>query len=67
MNKHPTWEIAFNHFHNRLGLPLPKTQAFLPTNRPTGWNHQMAWETLTHAQVGDVGLPPVAAAAAAAP
>jgi len=67
MNKHPTWEIAFNHFHNRLGLPLPKTQAFLPTNRPTGWNHQMAWETLTHADVGDVGLPPVAAAASAAP
>ena len=61
MNKHPTWEIAFNHFHNRLGMPLPKTAAFLPTNRPTGWNHQMAWETLTHAEVGDVGLPPIAA------
>jgi hypothetical protein len=56
----PTWEIAFNHFHHRLGLELPKTAAFLPTNRPTGHDHQMAWETLTHAKVGAVGLPPLA-------
>ena len=62
MNKHPTWEIAYNHFHNRLGMELPKTTAFLPTNRPTGQNHQMAWETLTHAEVGAIGLPPVATA-----
>ncbi len=60
-NKHPTWEIAYNHFHNRLGQKLPKIAAVLPTNRPTGVNHHMAWETLTHAEVGDVGLPPVAA------
>jgi hypothetical protein len=60
MNRHPTWEIAYNHFHNRLSMELPKTAAFLPTNRPTGHNHQMAWETLTHAEVGAVGLPPIA-------
>jgi len=59
MNVHPTWEIAFNHYHNRLGKPLPKMAAVLPTIRPTGWNHQMAWETLTHAEVKDAGLPPV--------
>ena len=59
-NKHPTWEIAYNHFHNRLGISLPKMAAVLPTNRPTGVNHHMAWETLTHGDVGDVGLPPVA-------
>ncbi len=59
-NKHPTWEIAYNHFHNRLGHDLPKIAAVLPTNRPTGVNHHMAWETLTHAGVGDVGLPPLA-------
>lgn len=58
-NRHPTWEIAYNHYHNRMGLDLPKTAAFLPTNRPTGVNHQMAWETLTHAEVGNVGLPPI--------
>ena len=61
LNAHPTWEIAFNHYHNRLGRPLPKMAAVLPTIRPTGWNHQMAWETLTHAEVKDAGLPPVAA------
>ncbi len=59
-NKHPTWEIAYNHFHNRLGQKVPKIAAVLPTNRPTGVNHHMVWETLTHAEVGAVGLPPVA-------
>jgi hypothetical protein len=58
-NKHPTWEIAYNHFHNRLGISLPKMAAVLPTNRPTGVNHHMAWETLTHGDVGAVGLPPI--------
>jgi hypothetical protein len=60
-NKHPTWEIAYNHYHNRMGFSLPKLAAVLPTNRPTGINHDMAWETLTHADVGSVGLPPVTA------
>jgi len=54
---HPTWEIAYNHYHNRLGYNLPKMAAVLPTIRPTEVNHQMAWETLTHAEVGAVGLP----------
>lgn len=58
-NKHPTWEIAYNHFHNRLGRELPKMAAVLPTIRPTGVNHQMDWETFTHADVGAVGLPSV--------
>jgi hypothetical protein len=58
---HPTWEIAYNEYHNRLGYDLPKLAAVLPKNRPTGVNHQMAWETLTHADVGAVGLPAVAA------
>jgi hypothetical protein len=58
-NKHPTWEIAYNHYHNRLGKNLPKMAAVLPTNRPTGVNHHMVWETLTHAEVGNVGLPPL--------
>jgi hypothetical protein len=53
----PTWEIAFNHFHHRLGLALPKMAKVIPTNRPTGadLNH-MVWETLTHGDVGAVGL-----------
>jgi hypothetical protein len=58
-NLHPTWEIAYNHYHNRLHQDLPYLAKVLPTNRPTGVNHQMAWETLTHAEVGDVGLAPI--------
>jgi hypothetical protein len=61
-NLHPTWEIAYNHFHNRLGLELPKMAVVIPSNRPTGVNHHMAWETLTHAEVGAIGLPPLVVA-----
>ena len=59
-NLEPTWEIAFNHFHTRLGIDLPKMAKVIPTNRPTGadLNH-MVWETLTHGDIGGVGLPPV--------
>ena len=56
---HPTWEIAYNHFHGRLGFALPKMSAVIPTNRPTGVNHHMNWETLTHAGMGSIGLPPI--------
>jgi hypothetical protein len=56
-NLHPTWEIAYNHFHNRLGLPLPKMSKVIPGNRPTGVNHHMVWETLTHGDMGSIGLP----------
>jgi hypothetical protein len=60
--KQPTWEIAYNHFHNRLGMTLPKMAAVIPTNRPTGVDHHMCWETLTHGEIGAVGLPPLSAA-----
>lgn len=54
----PTWEIAFNHFHHRLGRELPNMARVIPTNRPTGAdNNHMVWETLTHGAVGAVGLP----------
>jgi hypothetical protein len=56
---HPTWEIAYNQFHDRLGMSLPKMAAVLPGIRPTGANHHMVWETLTHAGMGSVGLPAV--------
>jgi hypothetical protein len=59
-SRQPTWEIAFNHFHNRLGRDLPLMAKVLPGYRPTGadLNH-MVWETLTHGDVGAVGLPPL--------
>jgi hypothetical protein len=56
---HPTWEIAYNEYHDRLGYDLPMMEGVLEANRPTGVNHQMVWETLTHSGVGSVGLPPV--------
>jgi hypothetical protein len=61
-NMHPTWEIAYNEFHNRLGMTLPKMAAVIAKNRPTGVNHHMAFETLTHGDIGSIGLPPVHAA-----
>lgn len=60
-NLHPTWEMAYNHYHDRLGQPLPKMGAVLQAMRPTGVNHMMNWETLTHAGIGAIGLPPVPA------
>jgi hypothetical protein len=56
---HPTWEIAYNEFHNRLGMALPRMAGVILKNRPTGVNHHMAWETLTHGDIGSVGLPVV--------
>ncbi len=56
----PTWEIAFNHYHSRLGVALPTMAKVIPTNRPTGADsNHMVWETLTHGDIGAVGLPPV--------
>jgi len=58
-NLHPTWEIAYNHFHNRLGNALPKMAPVIAGNRPTGVNHHMNWETLTHGDMASIGLPPL--------
>ncbi|HVY30033.1 MAG TPA: alginate lyase family protein [Polyangiaceae bacterium] len=48
----PTWEIALNHFVNRLGDSLPETQKLAQSIRPTATTHHMDWETLTHASAG---------------
>jgi hypothetical protein len=52
----PTWEIAYNHFANRLGQSLPHTKNLVMRIRPTGGDHHMQWESMTHAQVGWAGL-----------
>ena len=53
-----TWEIAYNHYHNRLGMDLPHSEKVILTRaRPTGADHHINWETLTHAELGSRGLP----------
>jgi hypothetical protein len=49
-----TWEVAYNHYHNRKGIALPNTDQLILTQiRPTAsradWN--LVYETLTHADV----------------
>lgn len=48
-----TFEIGYNHYHNRMGIPLPNTLEVLTKEiRPKGtsdWN--IFFETLTHADV----------------
>lgn len=51
------WEIAYNQYANRAGMPLPQTLQVVQRVRPTTVDHDMDWETLTHADVGSVGLP----------
>jgi hypothetical protein len=57
-NDNPMWEIAYNQYATRAGMSLPNTKALIARIRPTAAGHHMAWETLTHAEVGSVGLPP---------
>ena len=52
----PMWEIALTEFADRLGNPLPNTTKLVGKIRPTGVNHHMEWETLTHAELGKHGL-----------
>jgi hypothetical protein len=53
----PTWEVGYNEYANRLGTALPGTSTLLTKIRPTGVDHHMDWETLTHADLGSVGIP----------
>jgi len=46
------WEIALNEFEGRLKRSMPHTKSVAGKVRPTGTNHMMAWETLTHYGVG---------------
>ena len=90
-NVNPTWETAYNHYHNRMGYALPKTGEFIkralrpnltkPFSVPSVplymfpepgvradkimWpcTLQMAWETLTHGELGGGKTPDSAAPA----
>jgi hypothetical protein len=52
----PTWEIALNAYAGVLGASLPNTNTLIAGIRPTSYDHHMAWETLTHAEIGSTGL-----------
>jgi hypothetical protein len=45
------YEVGYNHYANRLGIPMPRTQALLAKIRPTGISHSIVLETLTHGDV----------------
>ncbi|MBM7785363.1 alginate lyase family protein [Tenggerimyces flavus] len=45
----PNVEIAYNHYHNRLHIPMPRTGRLAQQLRPYGTSHFFGWETLTHA------------------
>lgn len=51
-----TFEIGYNHYHNRMGLDLPETAKVLPisANSADSWN--IFFETLTHRGVGGSGV-----------
>jgi hypothetical protein len=52
----PMWEIAYNHYANRLAMPLPTVKQLIGNIRPTAIDHHMDLETLTHAEVFSVGI-----------
>ncbi len=45
------WEIAYNHFHTRLGESIPYVREMIDEERPSGGQHSKRWlrkwETLT--------------------
>ncbi|MBT3269315.1 hypothetical protein HN371_19370 [Candidatus Poribacteria bacterium] len=50
-SRYDTWEVGYNHYHNRVGVALPNTRKLiLEQIRPEApravWN--LAYETLTH-------------------
>jgi hypothetical protein len=54
-DRYDTWEVGYNHYHNRAGVDLPNTRKLIleqirPRAARTSWN--LNYETLTHA-----GLP----------
>lgn len=55
-DRYSTWEIGYNHYHNRKSIDLPNTwKAITQEIRPKGrsdWN--IFYETLTHGDLGSL-------------
>lgn len=43
----PIPELAYNHYANRVGLPLPRTAQLVEAGRPQPARHFYGWDTLT--------------------
>lgn len=50
------WEIGFNYYGTYLGRGMSNTQQLVLSRRPSGADHHMVWETLTHGGIGGAGL-----------
>jgi len=53
----PTWEIFYNHYHERVGYPLLNSTTVVTKIRnggPYQCNLMSAWEVLTHCGVGSL-------------
>lgn len=53
-DRYDTWEVGYNHYHNRAGVALPNTRKLIieqirPRASRTAWN--LNCETLTHADL----------------
>jgi len=55
-NMSETFEVGYNHYVNRKGASMPHTLAFILSKRPTNRGHHIVWETMTHAELGSVGV-----------
>lgn len=43
----PIPEVAYNHYHSRLGIDMPRTAQYIESGRPQPASHFYAWATLT--------------------
>ena len=51
-----TYEVVYNHYVNRRGISLPHTHDYIYAKRPSTQRGVSLWETLTHGEVGNIGL-----------
>ena len=51
------FDIGYNHYYNRLGIPLPETKKVLPITRGGNSDWNVFYETLTHGEVSPAYSP----------
>jgi hypothetical protein len=53
-DRYNTFEIGYNHYHNRVGLDMIETQKILATSATSACDWNIFFETLTHRGTGTV-------------